>query len=264
MLTRRVVRAGVAVAATAVMLSALGACTTDTAGGSDSGDSADKMAEQCEDAVVPELPRLKPVDEGSGTKTVDSEHGKVELPVAPKAALGMYTTDVDMLTWLRYPLADSQPIRGDAGYTAFPCFFPREELTGIDTFKNFPEYDYEAVLLAEPDFILNGLGYDKKVVKRLPGIAPTSLKNDGEGEALSGEQIDRMKDIDYAFMTRGLSDSDRKNFDKVLDKAAENPQWKDLDFVKHDGIVGYEMEMTYGSPSGRLAFLEVVERALTS
>lgn len=39
--------------------------------------------------------------------------------------------------------------------------------------------------------------------------------------------------------------------------------WNDLPFVKNDTIVTYEMEMTYGSPSGQLAFLEVVAGALT-
>ena len=49
-----------------------------------------------------------------------------------------------------------------------------------------------------------------------------------------------------------------------LREAAKNPLWNELDFVANDHIVTYEMEMTYGSPSGQLAFLDVVEKALGS
>lgn len=312
-------------------------------------DRAEQLDEQCQDAVIPELPALEPVSGGEGTATVATEFDDVELPTAPEAALGMYTTDVDILIWLRYPLAASQPIRGDAGYTTFPCFFPQDALAEVSTFANYPEYDYEALLMAEPDFILNGLGYDPDVVERLPEIAPTysvnaydgqswlthfeetaaalgrtqyfeewkaiydarvaeisaqltdpasitvapvgywedqfqtgcysgvecqvfedlgltiadtSLENDREGEALSGEQIGTLSDIDYAFMIRGLGADEEAQFQQLLDEAAKNPLWAQLDFVQQDGIVGYEMEMTFGSPSGQLAFLEVVAGAL--
>ncbi|WP_157974965.1 ABC transporter substrate-binding protein [Glycomyces dulcitolivorans] len=344
--------------ATAILASVAGlmmaaSCTTDapTEAADDTAEREDRLSEQCQEAVVPELPELPPVAEGTGTQTVATQFGDVDLPVAPQAALGMYTTDVDILTWLRYPLASSQPIRGDAGYTTFPCFFPQEALADVSTFANFPEYDYESILLAEPDFILNGLGYDPDVVERLPEIAPTysvdafdgrswmehfeetaaalgrtryyeewkavydariaevaariedpasitvapvgywedqfqtgcyagvecqvfadlgltiaptSLENDREGEALSGEQIGKMDGIDYAFMIRGLGDEEEAVFQQLLDDAAQNPLWGDLDFVQNDGIVGYEFEMTFGSPSGQLAFLEVVEQALAA
>lgn len=106
------------------------------------------------------------------TYEVESDFGPVELPSDPQAALGMYTTDLDILIHLGIPLAGAQPIRGD-GWTDFPVFFPLEELEGIETFANYPEYNYEAILAAEPDLILNGLGYDAEVVARLPEIAPT-------------------------------------------------------------------------------------------
>ena len=38
---------------------------------------------------------------------------------------------------------------------------------------------------------------------------------------------------------------------------------EDTDFVKAGHIVPFEMEMVYGSPSGQLAFLEVVAEALS-
>ncbi|MQA77596.1 MAG: ABC transporter substrate-binding protein [Streptosporangiales bacterium] len=333
------VRASLAALATLALLAAGTSCATDTADEEPAADQRkSQLDEQCQDdaVVVPSLPDLAPVSEGSGKTKVATDFGDVELPVAPKAALGMYTTDVDMLVWLRYPLAGSQPIRGDSGYQTFPCFFPRAQLAKVSTFANFPEYDYESVLLAEPDFILNGLGYDKKVVKRLPQIAPTysvdafdgeawvthfeetakaldrteyyedwktlyddrveevkakiddpaaltvapvgywddnfqtgcssgvmcqvfadlgltiaptSLMNDRRGEELSGEQLGRLDGVDYAFMTRGLGAKEEKVFDQTLAKAAKNPLWKTLDFVEKDQIIGYEMEMTYGSPS---------------
>lgn len=113
-------------------------------------------------------------DNPSGeTMTVESNFGTVELPTEPKAALGMYTTDVDILIHLGVPLAKDQPIRGDSGYTTFPRFFPQEELEGVTPFANYPEFSYEKIAAANPDFILNGLGYEPDVVERLPEIAPT-------------------------------------------------------------------------------------------
>jgi iron complex transport system substrate-binding protein len=116
-------------------------------------------------------------DTGSGsdkaeTRTVDSAFGETTIPVDPQAALGVYTTDLDMLITLGIPLAGSQPIRSQ-GYTTFPSFFDQEALEGIKTFENFPEYNYEEILAAKPDVILNGLGYDAELVAKLPDIAPT-------------------------------------------------------------------------------------------
>jgi iron complex transport system substrate-binding protein len=114
------------------------------------------------------------------TITVTDMTGEVEIPAEPTAALGMYTTDVDILITLGFDLASSQPVR-DEGYQTFPSFFPQDALEGITTFTNFPEYNYEAILAAEPDFILNGLGYDEEVVTRLPEIAPTFSFNGYDG-----------------------------------------------------------------------------------
>lgn len=114
------------------------------------------------------------------TITVEDMTGEVTLPAEPTAALGMYTTDVDILITLGFELAGSQPVR-DEGYSSFPSFFPQEELADVTTFTNFPEYNYEAILAAEPDFILNGLGYDEEVVEKLPEIAPTYSFNGFDG-----------------------------------------------------------------------------------
>lgn len=114
------------------------------------------------------------------TLTVEDMTGEVEIPAEPQAALGMYTTDVDILITLGFPLAGSQPVR-DEGYQTFPSFFPQAELEGIETFTNYPEYNYEAILAAQPDFILNGLGYDADVVAKLPEIAPTFSFNGFDG-----------------------------------------------------------------------------------
>lgn len=342
----RRVAAGATLSALALVA---GGCSTEAATDTPTTEKRQQLFdEQCAGTVMPELPDLEPLPAEEGTGPVETEFGSVDLPTRPKAALGMYTTDVDMLIWLRYPLASSQPIRDD-GYTTFPCFFPYEPLDGVSTFRNYPDYDYESVLLAEPDFILNGLGYDKKVVKRLPEIAPTfsvnafdgtswmghfeqtakalgrteyyqawkqiyddrvaevkaelgdlsdtvvspvgywegeiqtgcyagvecqvfddlglrinasSLTNDREGEALSGEQVGTLQDVDYGFMIKNLGDAGRAEHDKAMAELAKNPLWSGLGFVQDEHIVTYEMEMTYGSPSGQLAFLEVVRATL--
>lgn len=124
-----------------------------------------------------------PSSDSAATRTVTDPTGRaVTMPVEPTAALGFYTTDVDILTTLGIPLAESQPIRGDSGYDSFPTFFPQEALQGVTTFANYPEYNFEKVLEAEPDFILNGLGYDAKTLDRLPEIAPTYSVDASDGQ----------------------------------------------------------------------------------
>ncbi|NKF34073.1 ABC transporter substrate-binding protein, partial [Pseudomonas sp. BGM005] len=66
-------------------------------------------------------------------------------------------------------------------FTAFPDFFPQDELEGLETFGNFPEFNLEAVLEAEPDFILNGLGYEEDLDGKLQKIAPTYAYNAFDG-----------------------------------------------------------------------------------
>ncbi|MBK8461737.1 MAG: ABC transporter substrate-binding protein [Nigerium sp.] len=121
---------------------------------------------------------------GSGTSegetlTVTTEFGEVTVPVQPKAALGFYTTDVDMLITMGYPLAKSQPIRAD--WDTFPGFFPKQELEGIEGFHNYPEFNLEKVLDIGPDFILNGLGYETDLHGKLSAIAPTYTYNGFDG-----------------------------------------------------------------------------------
>ncbi len=110
--------------------------------------------------------------EPTSRTVIDGKGNKVDVPTNPQRALGFYTTDIDILITLGVPLAPMQPIRGD-GYTDFPAFFPLDKLAGISTFGNYPEYNFEKVVEAEPDLILNGLGYDRDTIKRLPKIAPT-------------------------------------------------------------------------------------------
>ncbi|QDZ10149.1 ABC transporter substrate-binding protein [Devosia ginsengisoli] len=305
---------------------------------------------QCGDYSAPAFPALAPIAAAEGSTTVVSEFGDVELPTAPGAALGMYTTDVDILIWLGYPLTNSQPIRGDSGYQTFPCFFPPEPLKGITTFGNYPEYSYEQILRAEPDFILNGLGYDEAVNERLPQIAPTysvnafdgrswqahfretaealgrldrydawldiyesrlaevkaaigdnagavvaplsywdgsfnascyagvectvfrdlgltiyegALADGGNGVSLGAEQAGELAGIDYIFTTVGVGETGMTEHEERMADAARNPVWAQLDVVRNGHIVPFEMEMVYGSPSGQLAFLKVVAKALS-
>jgi iron complex transport system substrate-binding protein len=277
------------------------------------------------------------------TMTVESPFGEVEMPAEPQRALGMYTTDVDILITLGFPLADQQPIRGD-GYDDFPDFFPQEPLEGVTPFANYPDYNYEMILQAQPDFILNGLGYDKKVNKRLPEIAPTysvnaydgrswrehfaetaqalgrteehdawvaeydarieevkaelgpeaadlvvaplaywqgevtsacytsvecavvedlgmtvwagAKKDDNAGVTLSSEQLAQLEDLDVALTYYIPSEDGEKELDAMYDELAKNEIWNDLPVVQNDAFVEYDLEMTFGSPSGQMAFLD--------
>ncbi|MFJ4170998.1 ABC transporter substrate-binding protein [Paenarthrobacter sp. NPDC089714] len=114
------------------------------------------------------------------TRTVTSEVKELTIPAEPKKALGMYTTDLDMLITLGIPLASQQPIR-DSGYKGFPYFFDQKALEGITPFTNYPEFNFEAILKAQPDVILNGLGYEKELDGKLSDIAPTYTFNGFDG-----------------------------------------------------------------------------------
>lgn len=283
------------------------------------------------------------------THEVETDYGSVELPVDPERALGMYTTDVDILIALGIPLADTQPVR-DEGYAGFPSFFPQDELNGIETFQNYPDFNYEAILAAEPDFILNGLGYEEEVVERLPDIAPTYSINsfdggdwrenfgrvaadldreeqyeawiaayqdrleeikqrlaeaeadpvvaqvnlmddsvsilgcdtgrvpclvfqdlgleisslaEGQGSELSLEELDQLVDVDVAFRVVTPDDEVRAEADRSIEELSDSNQlWRTLPFIAQDDYHPFDQEMLFGSPSGQLAFLEVVEQAL--
>lgn len=315
------------------------------------GSSAREGGKECGGYPAPAFPELATVSAGEGTATVRSPFGEVEIPTAPGAALGMYTTDVDILVWLGFPLAGSQPIRGLNGYETFPCFFPEAPLEGIATFGNFPDYNYEQILLAEPDFILNGLGYDAAVNERLPQIAPTysvnafdgrswqqhfketaqalgrldryeawlaiyearlaevreaikrnadavvsplgywegqfnascyagvectvfrdlgltifegALKDNGDGVEIGSEDVGQLDGLDYVFTIVGVGEEGLAEHRALMAEAANNPLWAQLDIVRDQHIIPFEMEMVYGSPSGQLAFLEVVAKALSN
>lgn len=113
------------------------------------------------------------------TITVETDFGQVTVPTEPQAAMGFYTTDVDMLITMGYPLAKTQPIRDD--WDAFPSFFPQEALEGIEGFHNYPEFNLEKILEIGPDFILNGLGYETDLHDKLTPIAPTYTYNGFDG-----------------------------------------------------------------------------------
>lgn len=81
---------------------------------------------------------------------------------------------------------------------------------------------------------------------------------EGEGPELSVEELGTLEGIDVVF--------DSADEDGVMslneEQLTRNPLWQNLPFVKDDQIYAYNMEMQYGSPSGQMAFLEVVEKAL--
>lgn len=297
-------------------------------------------------------PSESPQPAPSASITVKAQFGEVVLPANPRAALGMYTTDVDILITLGYPLAKNQPIRGDSGYTTFPAYFSAEALAGVTPFANYPDFNYEKILDAAPDFILNGLGYDEKTDVRLKEIGPTYTVNafdgrnwrehfketatalgrtaqydawfakyqarveqvkavigdrakdavvasvsfwegkvasgcytglecqtfedlgltifpgakekKGEGVELSSENLDRLKPVQYAFMPVGSGEAGQKEFATMNDTLGKNKLWTALPFVANKRLIPYEMEMTYGSPSAQMAFLDVVEKAFAS
>lgn len=118
--------------------------------------------------------------ESAAVTQVDTPAGvTIDMPTEPRAALGFYTTDVDMLIALGIPLAPTQPVRDD--FSAFPDFFPQAELEGIEVFGNYPEFNLEKVLDVGPDFILNGLGYEEDLDADLQKIAPTYTYNAFDG-----------------------------------------------------------------------------------
>ena len=51
----------------------------------------------------------------------------------------------------------------------------------MTSFANYPEFNYEKVLEANPDFILSGSSYDTEVPKKLNPIAPTYNYNGFDG-----------------------------------------------------------------------------------
>lgn len=135
-------------------------------------------------------------DQASGeTFSVTTPVGaQIEVPAEPQAALGFYTTDVDILITLGFALADTQPIRDT--YSSYPDFFPKEELAGVKTFGNFPEYNLEAVLEADPDFILNGLGYEEDLDAQLQKIAPSYTYNAFDGSDWRDSVAQLAQDLD--------------------------------------------------------------------
>ena len=288
-----------------------------------------------------------PAAEPAGTITLETGFGTVDVPAAPERALGFYTTDVDILITLGIPLAQMQPIRGDSGYSDFPAFFPQEQLANVTPFANYPEFDYEKVVEADPDFILNSLAYDETIPSKLSPIAPTYSFNgfdgqdwrvhfkhtaevlgrtaqyqawtdayqaradelkaeldaagvdplvaplglwegkvgascygticlvledlglrisdlataeDGVGTELSLEQLDKLKDLDAVFTSIGVDGQDTVL--RTSEQLKSSSVWQSLDFVSGDEIHTYEMEMDYGSPSGQMALLESVAKAL--
>lgn len=91
-------------------------------------------------------------------------------------------------------------------------------------------------------------------------ISKLARANDEGVTNLSLEQLDQLKDIDEAFTTVGVGEE--RSLLQTSDKLNASSVWKGLDFVKNDQITNINMEMVYGSPSGQMAFLDEVEKAL--
>ncbi|MFV0285425.1 MAG: ABC transporter substrate-binding protein [Demequina sp.] len=81
----------------------------------------------------------------------------------------------------------------------------------------------------------------------------------GDSTVFSNEQLGDLDSIDVVFTGVNEDGSGNMADDETL---SANALWKDLGFVKDGEIYGYNYEMAYGSPSGQMAFLEVIEKAL--
>ena len=93
-------------------------------------------------------------------------------------------------------------------------------------------------------------------------ILPAAQQKGGKGVQLSGEQFGQLADVDLAFAIRMPGDAGEEEFEATLENLDKNALWRDLEFVQNDAIIDYDLEMTFGSPSGQMAFLEVVGDAL--
>lgn len=121
-------------------------------------------------------------ESSASARTVTDPAGKtVEIPGNVRRAFGMYTSDLDYAITLGLPLAPVQSIR--EGSVGFPDFFPQEPLQGIEPLVNFPEFEYEKIAAAEPDVIINGLGYEGGPDgRKLAAIAPTFTYDGFDGD----------------------------------------------------------------------------------
>lgn len=173
----------------------------------------------------------------SDTITVTTSFGEVTVPVEPKAAMGFYTTDVDMLITLGYPLAAEQPVR--EGWSSFPAFFPQEALKDVKGFQNFPEFNLEHILSVEPDFILNGLGYETDLHAKLTAIAPTYTYNGFDGGDWRDKFAQFAKDVGREKQAQAWSDDYQARVDalkKDLAAAGVAPKVAAVEFW--DGELG--------------------------
>jgi iron complex transport system substrate-binding protein len=113
-----------------------------------------------------------PLDDGDTVVVVDGTGTEVEVPANPQRVFGMYTTDLDYALALGLSVAPTQAIR--TGSVGLPEFFEYEEVADLEFFVNYPEYNWEAIAAAEPDLILNGLGFEGGPdTDLLDDIAPT-------------------------------------------------------------------------------------------
>lgn len=80
-----------------------------------------------------------------------------------------------------------------------------------------------------------------------------------EYAALSMEQLAELSNIDVVFSGVDEDGTGIVGEDATL---ASNALWTQLPFVQSGNIHGYNYEMSYGSPSGQMAYLAIVEKAL--
>ena len=85
---------------------------------------------------------------------------------------------------------------------------------------------------------------------------------DSTGTTLTLEQLGELSAVDVMFSRGSPSDGSITGHVGAEPSLAANSIWQGLPAVQAGEIHPYDYEMIYGSPSGQMAFLDVVEQAL--
>lgn len=117
----------------------------------------------------------------SGTRTVDSPYGQVELPANPQRLVPGYTTEMDYALVLGIPMTAGTGSRGGANqpFAAYQREAYPDRLEELEKVTTFPEANYEQIAVAGPDCILDQVANDDEGrYERFSEVAPTFVFQD--------------------------------------------------------------------------------------